>query len=67
MLRTEDLTASALAIAKRWHDARAQRTNELLQIEGHQNFEGLQKFLFCVYTLSAERRLSRYCYLGKKA
>ena len=67
LVRTDDLTGGALAVAKRWHDARAQHKDDLLQIEGAENFDGLQKFLFCVYTLSAERRLCRYGYVGRKA
>jgi hypothetical protein len=34
--------------------------------EGEANFQGLQRFLKCVNTLSAERRLSRYAYLAEK-
>jgi hypothetical protein len=34
--------------------------------EGAANFEGLQRFLMCVHTLSVERRLSRYAYLAEK-
>jgi hypothetical protein len=30
------------------------------------NFDGLQRFLRYVQTLSAERRLSRYMYLAEK-
>jgi SAM-dependent methyltransferase len=66
LVRVEDVTAGALTIAERWHQARARHAKELLQIEGAENFEGLQRFLFCVQTLSAQRRLCRYCYLGEK-
>ena len=34
--------------------------------EGETNFEGLQRFLRCVRTLSVERRLSRFAYLAEK-
>ncbi len=34
--------------------------------EGQANFEGLQRFLECVHTLSVDRRLSRYAYLAEK-
>ena len=61
-----DLTDSAANVSKRWFDARAEHREALLATEGAQNFEGLQRFLACVHTLSVERRLSRYSYLAKK-
>ena len=61
------MTASAEAIAQRWHAAREQHRPELVEREGEVNFEGLQRFLACVHRLSAERRLSRYAYLAEKA
>jgi len=67
LLASEDVTAAAEAIAKRWHDAREQYRGELVAREGADNFAGLQRFLACVHRLSAERRLSRYCYLAEKA
>jgi len=66
LLRTDNVTAGAAAVAQRWHDARATRAKALARIEGKANFEGLQKFLACVHALSVEGRLSRYAYLGKK-
>jgi len=50
-----------------WHAAREQYRDELVAREGETNFAGLQRFLACVHRLSAERRLSRYCYLAEKA
>jgi SAM-dependent methyltransferase len=67
LLSTEDVTAGAAAIAQRWHDARERHRVELVEREGDANFAGLQRFLACVQRLSAERRLSRYCYLAEKA
>jgi SAM-dependent methyltransferase len=67
LLGSEDVTSGAAAIARRWHDAREQHRAELVRREGDANFEGLQRFLACVQRLSAERRLSRYCYLAEKA
>ena len=67
LLSTEDLTAAAEAIAERWQVSREQHRDELLAREGEGNFEGLQRFLACVHRLSAERRLSRICYLAEKA
>ncbi|MBA3947930.1 MAG: methyltransferase domain-containing protein [Herpetosiphonaceae bacterium] len=66
LLRADDLTASAAAVSRRWHDARAEHHEELKRIEGASNFEGLQAFLWCVHTLTSERRLSRYMYLARK-
>ena len=66
LLSSVDLTAGPAGISKRWHDARAQKCDDLIQIEGERNFEGLQKFLVCVHTVSKERRLSRFMYLANK-
>ena len=66
LVRTDDVTANVARIAKRWHDAREQREKDLVEIEGKKNFAGLQKFLWCVHTVSAEGRLSRFVYLARK-
>ena len=66
LLANEDVTAEAALIAQRWHAAREQHRDELVPRDGDANFAGLQRFLACVHTLSAERRLSRYCYLAEK-
>jgi SAM-dependent methyltransferase len=66
LLRTLDATPSAAGIAKRRHDARARRRDILLPIEGQTNFDGLQRFLACVHTLTREQRLSRFLYLACK-
>ena len=66
LLSSEDATAAAEVIAQRWHGAREQYRDELVAREGEANFAGLQRFLACVHRLSAERRLSRYCYLAEK-
>jgi cyclopropane fatty-acyl-phospholipid synthase-like methyltransferase len=66
ILRSDDTTSNAAAIAQRWHDARARRKTALVSIEGEANFEGLQRFLQCVHNLTAEKRLSRYLYLAVK-
>ncbi len=62
----QDVTANAAEIASRWHDARVRHREPLLAREGEANFDGLQRFLRCVHTLSAERRLSRQAYLAEK-
>jgi SAM-dependent methyltransferase len=66
VLNVEDVTANAEQIARRWHDARARQEGALIAREGKTNFEGLQRFLQCVHTLSLERRLSRFAYLAEK-
>jgi SAM-dependent methyltransferase len=66
LLGTEDLTAAAEMIAQRWHAARERHRRELVEREGDANFAGLQRFLACVQRLSAERRISRFCYLAEK-
>lgn len=62
----EDVTQNAADVASRWHDARARYRPALVSREGEANFDGLQRFLRCVHTLSRERRLSRFAYLAKK-
>jgi SAM-dependent methyltransferase len=65
-IRATDTTQNAAQIAKQWHQAREKRKDELVAIEGDRNFEGLQRFLSRVHTLTAERRLLRYLYLAEK-
>jgi cyclopropane fatty-acyl-phospholipid synthase-like methyltransferase len=66
VVRVSDTTGSAAQIARRWHDARERRKQELVTGEGSQTYEGLQRFLLCVHTLTSERRLLRYLYVGQK-
>jgi SAM-dependent methyltransferase len=66
LLRAVDATEQAASISKRWHDGRNKRKAKLIEVEGETNFLGLQRFLWCVYTLSSERRLSRIIYLVEK-
>ena len=65
LLEVEDVTANAEQVARRWHDARERQRTALVAREGEVNFAGLQRFLLCVHTLSAERRLSRFAYLAR--
>jgi len=62
-----DTTENAVTIANRWREAREKKRSELVAIEGEGNFEGLQRFLRCVHTLTAERRLLRYVYVARKS
>ena len=48
------------------HHAREKRKEELVAAEGNINFEGLQRFLSCVHTLTGEKRLLRYLYFANK-
>jgi SAM-dependent methyltransferase len=66
MLGVQDVTGNAAEVAHRWHDARERHRQALVAREGQANFDGLQRFLRCVHTLSLERRLSRYAYLAEK-
>ena len=66
VVEVQDVTANAAEIAARWHDARVRHREALLAREGEANFDGLQRFLSCVHTLSVEKRLSRYAYLAEK-
>jgi SAM-dependent methyltransferase len=66
LLGVHDVTANAAEIASRWHDARARHRAALVAREGESNFEGLQRFLSCVHTVSVERRLSRFAYLAER-
>ncbi len=66
VLSVQDVTTNAAEVSHRWHEARARHRNSLETREGQPNFDGLQRFLACVHTLSVERRLSRYAYLAEK-
>jgi hypothetical protein len=66
VVEAKDTTENAALIAKRWHDARARRRDAIVALESEANFEGLQRFLQCVYTVSSEKRLRRYLYVAEK-
>jgi len=66
LIKRRDTTENAAVIAQRWHRAREKRQQLLSSFEGNSNFQGLQQFLSCVYTLSSERRLLRYLYTAQK-
>jgi SAM-dependent methyltransferase len=65
ILTVTDTSANAAQIANRWREARQQHATALQQIEGSQNFEGLQKFLATVHALCHERRLLRLLYVAE--
>jgi SAM-dependent methyltransferase len=66
LVRQEDVTENAALVSGRWHRARQAHKDDLLQIEGAQRFEGLQRFFEAVHRLTSERRLSRIAYFVEK-
>ena len=65
LLSAEDVTGAEADISQRWRTARERHRDALVNREGEENFDGLQRFLDCVHRLAAERRLSRYSYLAE--
>jgi SAM-dependent methyltransferase len=63
---TCDVTDAVAAVSSRWRAARARRGPQLASVEGHETFDGLQRFLQAVHILASEHRLSRYRYLASK-
>jgi hypothetical protein len=61
-----DVTVNAAVVAGRWHRSRHRYREALLEIEGEERYEGLQKFFAAVHRLTSERRLSRIAYLVEK-
>jgi cyclopropane fatty-acyl-phospholipid synthase-like methyltransferase len=66
LLRCEDVTGNIELTSGRWHTARQRHRADLIEIEGEERFEGLQKFLSMVHGLTRERRLSRFVFLVEK-
>jgi len=66
LVAVQDLSSAAADISKRWHDARREHRDAMIPIEGEDNFNGLQEFLWCVHTVTSERRLSRFMYQARK-
>jgi SAM-dependent methyltransferase len=62
-----DVTQAVTSVSRKWRDARSERRDALVKLEGAEGFEGIQRFLDAVHTLASERRLSRYMYLAAKA
>lgn len=61
-----DATENAALVSRRWREARQRFRDDLLRMEGAENFEGVQNFLGAVHRLTAERRLSRIAYVAEK-
>lgn len=66
LVQRQDVTEDAAVVAGRWHAARQKRRAELLEIEGAERFEGLQRWAWAAHTLSRERRLSGFAFLAEK-
>jgi ubiquinone/menaquinone biosynthesis C-methylase UbiE len=66
VMSVSDTSKQAAEIAERWYEARQRRREPLIELEAMERFEGLQRFLECVRTLTSERRLLRYLYVAEK-
>lgn len=66
ILGQQDVTENAAQVSHRWREARQRYRKQLLQIEGEERYEGVQKFLAAVHRLTHERRLSRFAYRVEK-
>jgi SAM-dependent methyltransferase len=66
LIKEADVTGNIELTSGRWHAARQRHGDALLQIEGEERFEGLQRFLAAVYKLTRERRLSRFVFVAEK-
>lgn len=63
--RVEDRTDNVGRNARGWLQARAKRESALRKIEGGRDFEGQQRFFATAARLAEERRLSRFCLVGR--
>jgi hypothetical protein len=66
LLQCEDVTANIEATSGRWHASRERHRDALIQIEGKERFDGLQRFMATVHKLTSERRLSRFVFVAEK-
>jgi SAM-dependent methyltransferase len=66
LIFARDTTHQATEISRRRFEARLKTKADLVTAEGEANFEGQQRFLTCVQTLTSEKRLLRYLYLARK-
>src|SRR5262245_47218320 len=66
LVLVEDVTDGEIEVSRRWHDARVQRSTELIRLEGEETFAGVQRFLATVHRLTSQRRMSRFVYIGRK-
>jgi len=66
LMNATDTSTQAAEIAERWREARERAKDTLIAAEGGANFEGLQRFIACVHTLTSEKRLLRCVYLARR-
>lgn len=66
LIQKEDVSENAALVGGRWRDSRQRHKDALVQIEGEERFEGLQKFFAAVHKLTSEKRLSRIVYVVEK-
>ena len=66
LVQKEDVSENAAMVSGRWRDARQRHKDALVQMEGEERFEGLQRFFGAVHSLTSERRLSRIAYVVEK-
>ena len=66
VMTVSETSDAAAQLSRRRHDSRARHKAEVIAAEGEENFEGLQRFLKCVHTLTTEKRLLRFMYLARK-
>src|SRR5215216_4704781 len=66
LIRCEDVTGNIELTSGRWHASRQKHRQDMIQIEGEERFDGLQKFFSTVHQLTSERRLSRFVFVAEK-
>src|SRR5215216_6737896 len=66
LIRCEDVTGNIELTSGRWHASRQKHRQDMIQIEGEERFDGLQKFFSTVHQLTSERRLSRFVFVVEK-
>ena len=66
LILREDVTENMAVIAERRRAARETHRDALIKIEGHETFDGQQRFLAVASQLAKEKRLSRFVYVAEK-
>jgi SAM-dependent methyltransferase len=66
VLRSADRTENMALLARRRHDARAARADELRRVEGDAAYDSAQRFYAVAARLAAERRLSRLAFHARR-
>lgn len=62
----QDVTENVAQLAKRRHDARAKRQDDLIKMEGEAAYQRTQNFFAVAHKISNERRLSRFIFVARK-